>query len=74
MIQRFRNQTPITALPEEPILLLRIYRTCEAPVAPVEVDFRRLLEVAEHNRSVAGQPTREWFTDVVNEGIDLAEN
>ena len=51
IIVRFRNQTRTTALPEEPILL-RIYRT-DGAAAPVESDFHRLLEAADHSRSVA---------------------
>jgi hypothetical protein len=90
VIQRFRNQTRITALPEEPILL-RIYRTGDAPTTPVEADFHRLLEAAQHSRSVARTAGREWFltttrfldeiarimklsAEVVNDGIDLAED
>jgi len=47
-------------LPEEPILL-RIYRTDGAHTAPVESDFHRLLEAAQHSRSVARSAGREWF-------------
>lgn len=60
IIVRFRNQTRTTALPEEPILL-RIYRTDGAAAAPVESDFHRLLEAADHSRSVARSAGREWF-------------
>ena len=59
IIVRFRNQTRTTALPEEPILL-RIYRT-DGAAAPVESDFHRLLEAADHSRSVARSAGREWF-------------
>ena len=59
-IQRFRNQVRTTALPEEPILL-RIYRTDGAPAAPMESDFHRLLEAAQHSRSIARSAGREWF-------------
>ncbi len=54
VIQRFRNQTRTTALPEEPILL-RIYRTDQAGAGngQVESDFHRLLEAADHTRIVA---------------------
>jgi hypothetical protein len=49
-----------TALPEEPILL-RIYRTDGAANAQTERDFHRLLEAADHSRSVARSAGREWF-------------
>jgi hypothetical protein len=60
VIVRFRNQTRTTALPEEPILL-RIYRTPGAATAPTENKFHRLLEAADHSRSVARSAGREWF-------------
>ena len=60
IIQRFRNQTRTTALPEEPILL-RIYRTDGTATTGVESDFHRLLEAADHHRSVARTAGREWF-------------
>jgi hypothetical protein len=60
IIQRFRNQTRTTALPEEPILL-RIYPTKDRPTAEVETDFHRLMEAADHHRSVARSAGREWF-------------
>lgn len=60
VIIRFRNQTRTTALPEEPILL-RIYRTDAHSTAPIESNFHRLLEAADHHRSVARTAGREWF-------------
>lgn len=60
VIVRFRNQTRTTALPEEPILL-RIYRTPGAATAPTENKFHRLLEAADHSRSVVRSAGREWF-------------
>lgn len=57
---RFKNQTRTTALPEEPILL-RIYRTNGNPTAPVESAFHRLLDAADHSRSVSRSAGREWF-------------
>jgi hypothetical protein len=60
VIRRFQAQTRTTALPEEPILL-RIYRTDGAGTAPVENSFHRLLEAADHTRSVARTAGREWF-------------
>jgi hypothetical protein len=60
VIARFRTQTRTTALPEEPILL-RIYRTLGAASTPVENNFHRLLEAADHGRSVARSAGREWF-------------
>ena len=62
VIQRFKNQTRTTALPEEPILV-RIYRTdlSGGGNGQVESDFHRLLEAADHTRSVARTAGREWF-------------
>ena len=60
IIVRFRTQTRTTALPEEPILL-RIYRVTGIATSPVENSFHRLLEAADHNRSVARSAGREWF-------------
>ncbi|MGV0809017.1 GIY-YIG nuclease family protein [Mycolicibacterium setense] len=60
VIQRFMNQTRTTALPEEPILL-RIYRTDPQTSAIAEDRFHRLLEAADHQRSVARTAGREWF-------------
>jgi hypothetical protein len=60
VIRRFQAQTRTTALPEEPILL-RIYRTDGTGNAPVENSFHRLLEAADHTRSVARTAGREWF-------------
>jgi hypothetical protein len=58
VIIRFRQQTRTTALPEEPVLL-RIYRTEAGPA--VEANFHRLLQAADHHRSVARTAGREWF-------------
>jgi methionyl-tRNA formyltransferase len=60
VIARFRSQTRTTALPEEPILL-RIYRTGGSAATPAESDFHRLLQAADHSRSVARSAGREWF-------------
>lgn len=60
IIRRFREQTRTTALPEEPVLL-RIYRTEPGAAAPAETIFHRLLEAADHHRSVARTACREWF-------------
>jgi hypothetical protein len=60
-IRRFRNQVRTTALPEEPILL-RIYRIPEGhSSADIEGQFHRMLEAADHYRSVARTAGREWF-------------
>jgi hypothetical protein len=48
-------------LPEEPILL-RIYRIPEGhSSADIEGQFHRMLEAADHYRSVARTAGREWF-------------
>jgi hypothetical protein len=60
VIQRFRNQTRTTALPEEPILL-RIYRTQGGATSDLETSFHRLLNAADHAQSVARTAGREWF-------------
>lgn len=61
VIQRFRNQTRTTALPEEPILL-RVYRVPPPmTTGSAESTFHRLLEAADHSRSVARTAGREWF-------------
>ncbi len=60
VIRRFREQTRTTALPEEPVLL-RIYRTEPQNSAQAEDRFHRLLEAADHYRSVANAAGREWF-------------
>ncbi|MDH6246679.1 hypothetical protein M2432_004337 [Mycobacterium sp. OTB74] len=60
VIQRFRNQTRTTALPEEPIFL-RIYKTELQSSANTEDRFHRLLEAADQHRSVAKTAGREWF-------------
>lgn len=58
VIQRFKNQTRTTALPEEPVLL-RIYATQDAATA--ERKFHSTLEAADHDRSVARTAGKEWF-------------
>ena len=60
VIVRFRNQTRTTALPEEPILL-RIYRTSGDSAAPAESAFHRLLDAADHSRTIGRSAGREWF-------------
>ena len=53
VIQRFRSQTRITALPEEPVLLRVFPISSEASSVDVERTFHRLLEAADHDRSRA---------------------
>ena len=60
VIVRFRNQTRTTTLPEEPILL-RIYRTSGDSAAPAESAFHRLLDAADHSRTIGRSAGREWF-------------
>ena len=62
VIQRFREQTRTTALPEEPVLL-RIYQRKQSSVeVPVlEKRFHSLLESADHDRSAARTGGTEWF-------------
>jgi len=60
VIDRFREQTRTTALPEDPVLL-RVY-PCEAGESPArERFFHDLLEAADHHRSTARTGGTEWF-------------
>jgi hypothetical protein len=62
VIQRFREQTRTTALPEEPVLL-RIYQQKEssAQLSILEKKFHSLLEAADHDRSAGRTSGTEWF-------------
>ena len=62
VIQRFREQTRTTALPEEPVLL-RIYagKNESSVLAEIEKTFHELLEAADHDRSTARTGGTEWF-------------
>jgi len=61
IIERFRNQTRTTALPEEPVLL-RIYRTGDIEKSgAIERHFHVTLEAADHDRSTARTGGTEWF-------------
>ena len=57
---RLRSQIRTTALPEEPILL-RIYRTNGDSAAHAEAAFHRLLDAADHSRTIGRSAGREWF-------------
>ncbi len=62
VIQRFREQTRTTALPEEPVLL-RIYESKDRDrsLASIERTFHEILEAADHDRSTARTGGTEWF-------------
>lgn len=62
VVQRFREQTRTTALPEEPVLL-RIYQHLNdsAELSGIERKFHNLLEAADHDRSAARTGGTEWF-------------
>jgi hypothetical protein len=60
VIQRLRDQTRTTALPEDPILL-RIYVTTCDDLSHQERKFHDLLEAADHDRSTARTGGTEWF-------------
>lgn len=61
VIERFRNQTRTTALPEEPVLL-RVYPVDPGALsANIERTFHKLLEAADHDRSQARTGGTEWF-------------
>jgi hypothetical protein len=59
-VQRFREQTRTTALPEDPVLL-RVYPTSTETTVGMERQFHELLEAADHDRSTARTGGREWF-------------
>jgi hypothetical protein len=58
---RFRSQTRTTALPE------RTHPAADLPdqygdsAAPAEVAFHRLLDAADHSRTIGKSAGREWF-------------
>ena len=62
VIQRFREQTRTTALPEEPVLL-RIYESKEQEISltSIEKTFHEILEAADHDRRTARTGGTEWF-------------
>jgi hypothetical protein len=60
VIQRFRDQTRTTALPEDPVLL-RIYVTVGEEAVRWERQFHDLLTAADHDRSTARTGGTEWF-------------
>jgi hypothetical protein len=51
----------VQAAPEERIILLRIYRTSADSAAPAESAFHRLLDAADHSRTIGRSAGREWF-------------
>lgn len=61
--QRVRSQARSTGAPEDP-LLLRVY-TADDP-AGSERTFHRLLDAAEHERSVGFAVGREWFSTTID--------
>ena len=62
VIQRFREQTRTTAVPEEPVLL-RVYEAKDGNngMLGIERNFHDLLEAADHDRSSARTGGTEWF-------------
>lgn len=59
-IERFRQQTRTTALPEEPVLL-RVYSTASQDSEKTERNFHSLLDAADHSRSATRAAGKEWF-------------
>lgn len=59
-IERFRQQTRTTALPEEPVLL-RVYSTTSQDSEKTERNFHSLLDAADHSRSATRAAGKEWF-------------
>ena len=64
VIQRFREQTRTTALPEDPVLL-RIYPADSDGGVLRERQFHTLLEAADHARSSARTGGTEWFLTTI---------
>lgn len=60
IMQRLREQTRTTALPEEPVLL-RVYPTGEDDTAEIEAKMHRTLRAFDHGRSAQRMAGREWF-------------
>lgn len=60
VMQRMRDQTRTTALPEEPVLL-RIYPTGDTNTTQIESQFHRTLQAFDHGRKVQRMAGREWF-------------
>lgn len=60
VMQRIRDQTRTTALPEEPVLL-RVYPTGDQETADVEGRIHRTLRAFDHDRAVERMAGREWF-------------
>jgi hypothetical protein len=60
VIQRFRDQTRTTALPEDPVLL-RVYEAAGEDALRMEREFHDFLEAADHTRSTARTGGTEWF-------------
>ena len=71
VIKRFRSQTRITALPEEPILL-RVYPAKEGLARQIEQEFHQRLKASGHERDAAGTAGREWFLTDLDFLDDLA--
>lgn len=59
-IKRFRDQTRITGMPEDPVLL-RVYPTNPAAAAETEKEFHALLRAAGHWRKHGAMSGKEWF-------------
>jgi T5orf172 domain len=64
VIQRFREQTRTTALPEDPVLL-RVYAVPDDGSHVAEQTFHALLIAADHRRSEAKAGGTEWFCTTV---------
>jgi hypothetical protein len=73
VIQRMREQSRTTALPEEP-LLLRIYPTGDLDTSQTETRIHKTLRAFDHGRTVARMAGREWFlttTEALDAVADL---
>lgn len=60
IMQRLRDQTRTTALPEEPVLL-RIYPTGNADTTMIESKIHSTLRAFDHGRAAQRMAGREWF-------------
>lgn len=60
VIQRLREQSRTTALPEEPVLV-RIYPTGDVDTSKAETRMHKTLRAFDHGRAVERMAGREWF-------------
>lgn len=72
VIQRMRDQTRTTALPEEPVLL-RVYPAGSGDTADVEARIHKTLRAFDHGQTAARMAGREWFLTTITALDSLAD-